>query len=233
MVGLIGATSYGLAAAAFVVLTALLVISWRGRATGALLVIATIASALWASCLAYEFAIDSPGGRWWNILEILRNVTWFVFLTSLLTSAQPKDEVRSPAIKWFPRGLALICIVLVSGAALAPWFPQYQSELRFATDILGRIILAIAGMALVEFVYRNARPDQRWGIKFLCLGAGGMFAYDFYLYSDAMLFKQINAETFAARGIVNALVVPLVAVRKAVMSALPARAFPCGSGRAG
>lgn len=215
MVGLIGATSYGLAATAFVVLTALLVMSRRGRATGALLVIATIASALWASCLAYEFAIDSPGSPWWNILEILRNVTWFVFLTSLLTSAQPKDEVRSPAIKWFPRGLALICLVLVSGAALAPWFPQYQSELRFATDILGRIILAIAGMALVEFVYRNARPDQRWGIKFLCLGAGGMFAYDFYLYSDAMLFKQIDAETFAARGIVNALVVPLVAVSAA------------------
>ncbi len=215
MVGLIGAVSYGLAAAAFVLITALLVISWRGRATGALLVGATVISAVWASRLAYEFATDSLGSQWWNILEVLRNAAWFLFLTSLLTSAQPRDEIHSPAIKWFPRGLALICITLLAGAVLMPWFPQYQTELRFATDILGRIILAIAGMALVEFVYRNARPDQRWGIKFLCLGAGGMFAYDFYLYSDAMLFKHIDAETFAARGIVNALVVPLIAVSAA------------------
>ena len=215
MVGLIGAISYGLAAAAFVVLTVLLIISWRGRVTGALLVVATVISALWASRLCYEFAADSLGSQWGNVLEILRNAAWFVFLTSLLTLAQPRDEIRSPAIKWFPRGLALTCIVLMAGAVFMPWFPQYQNELRFATDILGRIILAIAGLALVEFVYRNARPDQRWGIKFLCLGAGGMFAYDFYLYSDAMLFKHIDAETFAARGIVNALVVPLVAVSAA------------------
>ena len=215
MVGLIGAISYGLAAAAFVLLTALLVVSWRGRVTGALLVAATVISALWASRLAYDFAVDSLGSQWWNVLEILRNMAWFAFLTSLLTSTQPRDETFSPAMKWFPRGLALICSALLAGALFLPWFPQYQNELRFATDILGRIILAIAGMALVEFVYRNARPDQRWGIKFLCLGAGGMFAYDFYLYSDAMLFKHIDAETFAARGIVNALVVPLVAVSAA------------------
>jgi putative PEP-CTERM system histidine kinase len=215
MVGLIGAISYGLAAVAFVVLTALLIVSWRGRATGALLVFAAVASALWASRLAYEFAVDNVGSPWWNLLELIRNISWFAFLTSLLTSAQPKGEAPSPAVKWFPRALGLICIALIAAAVLAPWFPQYQSELRFATDILGRIILAIAGMALVEFVYRNARPDQRWGIKFLCLGAGGMFAYDFYLYSDAMLFKHIDAETFAARGIVNAFVIPLVAVSAA------------------
>ncbi len=215
MVGLIGAISYGLAAAAFLVLTALLVISWRGRATGALLVVATVTSALWASRLSYEFAVDNVGSQWRSVLEILRYAVWFVFLTSLLTPAQPRAEISSPAIKWFPRGLVLTCIILMAGTLLMPWLPQYRNELRFATEIFSGIFLSIAGMALVEFVYRNARPDQRWGIKFLCLGAGGMFAYDFYLYSDALLFKHIHAETFTARGVINALVVPLIAVSAA------------------
>ena len=75
--------------------------------------------------------------------------------------------------------------------------------------------MAILGMILVEQVYRNTPVRQRWGIKFACLGIGGIFAYDFYFYSDALLLKQINPEIWAARGIINALVVPLIAVSAA------------------
>jgi hypothetical protein len=42
-----------------------------------------------------------------------------------------------------------------------------------------------------------------------------MFVYDFYLYSDAMLFKQVNMEIWTARGAVNTLIVPLVAISAA------------------
>ena len=81
--------------------------------------------------------------------------------------------------------------------------------------ILGRLVLAVIGMVLVEQLYRNVHPQQRWGIKFLCLGLGGMFACDFYLYSDALLFRRVNDDIWAARGVVNALVVPLLAVATA------------------
>jgi putative PEP-CTERM system histidine kinase len=39
-----------------------------------------------------------------------------------------------------------------------------------------------------------------------------MFAYDFYMYSDAMLFHKVNQEIWAARGAVHALTVPLIAI---------------------
>ena len=215
MVGLIGIISYGLAAAAFLVLTLMLASSWRGRAKGVLLTIAALISMLWATFIAYEFTSDDSGGRWWGVLEILRNIAWFTFLSSLLTSIQPRGGNKLSGIKWFTRGLAVICTVLISAAIIAPSFPEYENQFRLGIDILGRIVLAVAGMVLIELLYRNTVPDQRWGIKFLCLGAGGMFAYDFYLYSDAMLFKHIDAEVFAARGIVNALVVPLIVVSAA------------------
>ena len=75
--------------------------------------------------------------------------------------------------------------------------------------------MAIFGMLLVEQLYRNTPVKQRWGIKFACLGIGGMFAYDFYLYSDALLFRHMNPEIWTARGIVNAFTVPLVAISAA------------------
>jgi putative PEP-CTERM system histidine kinase len=83
------------------------------------------------------------------------------------------------------------------------------------TDIVGRVVMAVMGMLLVEQLYRNTPAKGRWGIKFACFGIGGMFAYDFYLYSDAMLFRQVNMEIWTARGAVDALIVPLVAVSAA------------------
>ncbi|MDO9190036.1 MAG: PEP-CTERM system histidine kinase PrsK, partial [Sulfurimicrobium sp.] len=87
-----------------------------------------------------------------------------------------------------------------------------QGAVAFLTGITGRVAMAVMGMILVEQLYRNTPVKQRWGIKYVCLGIGGVFVYDFYLYSDAMLFRNVNSEIWAARGIVNALIVPLIAV---------------------
>ena len=87
--------------------------------------------------------------------------------------------------------------------------------LDFKTSILISVVIAIVGMILVEQLYRNTPSKQRWGIKFACLGIGGIFAYDFFLYSDALLFGYINPEIWTARGIINAIVVPLIAVSAA------------------
>ena len=78
--------------------------------------------------------------------------------------------------------------------------------------VAGRMGLAVMGMLLVEQLYRNKPEQERWAIKFACLGIGAMFAYDFFLFSDAMLFHQVNPDIWAARGAVNALTVPLIAV---------------------
>ena len=42
----------------------------------------------------------------------------------------------------------------------------------------------------------------------LCIGLGAMFAYDLFLYSDALLFRRVDSALFAARGVVIALIVP-------------------------
>ena len=77
---------------------------------------------------------------------------------------------------------------------------------------LGHIGLAIGGLALIEQLFRNTRPHRRWATKFLYLGLGLIFAYDFFLYADALLFKRLDQAVWEARGLVSAMAVPLIAV---------------------
>jgi putative PEP-CTERM system histidine kinase len=72
--------------------------------------------------------------------------------------------------------------------------------------------MAVTGLVIVEQLYRNTPPEQRRAIKYLCMAVGGMFAYDFYLYSDALLFQRVSASLWDARGFIHAMVVPVIGI---------------------
>jgi putative PEP-CTERM system histidine kinase len=81
--------------------------------------------------------------------------------------------------------------------------------------LLGSIIGALAVLVLLEQLYRNADPGARWSLKYLCLGLGAVFAYDLFLYADSLLGRQLDTGFWSARGYVNALLAPLIAVSAA------------------
>jgi len=207
-ISIIGTVSYAAAALAFLFLSVLLVTTWRGRVPGMLLAAGSLATVVWAGVAAYLAARPNAGMLASEVLEVLRSAIWLAFLLVLLGYTQKEvRHLRRAAV-----GLAAFCGVvlaatLFSGVVSATWLGTF--------GILGRLVLAVIGIVLVEQLYRNVQPQQRWGIKFLCLGLGGVFAYDFYLYSDALLFQRVNADIWAARGAVNAMVVPLLAVATA------------------
>ena len=84
---------------------------------------------------------------------------------------------------------------------------------------LARLVLdlltAIAGLVLVEQVFRNTPWQHRWGIKYLCLGVGGLFAFDFFFFADAMLFQRLDSDIWVARGAASALTAPLIGISAA------------------
>src|SRR4030067_901092 len=79
----IGIVSYATGFVAFLLLTAWLIKSWQGQRQGAWLAFATAASTLWMGVTVYHLSFASP--LLLHLLEILRNITWFIFLLSLLT----------------------------------------------------------------------------------------------------------------------------------------------------
>jgi len=204
----VGTVSYAAAAMAFLFLAVLLVTTWRGRLQGMLLAVACLGTALWAGVAAYLAARPSAAMLAAEALEVLRSAVWLAFLMVLLGySGKAVGPLRRAAV-----GLAAFCGVVLAATLYSGVVSDTRPEMF---GILGRLVLAVIGIVLVEQLYRNVQPQQRWGIKFLCLGLGGMFAYDFYLYSDALLFQRVNADIWAARGVVNAMVVPLLAVATA------------------
>jgi len=212
----IGTLSYGLAAVAFGALTLLLLVSWRGRLQGALLTCAAAASTLWAIVLAYQIAAGRLPLILADLLEIFRDACWLAFLVTLLAVASSQHQAFRRTLRVVTLVFGAFCILLMSLILVSAPDPFRTFIVPdYFTGILGRLVLSLTGIVVIHQLYLNVLPAQRWGIKFLCLGAGGMLVYDFYLYSDAMLFKRIDAVIWDARGIVNMLVVPLIAISAA------------------
>src|SRR5665647_1753311 len=208
--------SYATAAVAFVFLSILLLTSWRGRLHGMMLTVACLLTALWALTVAYQVARGRPLSLLAVILEILRNAGWAVFLIMLLGSFRQAEASSSFRAKPYAVVITAFFLLLIFATIYFYWgHANPYGTVAFMIGIVGRVAMAVIGMILVEQLYRNMPTKERWGIKYLCLGVGGTFAYDFYLYSDAMLFRHVNPEIWAARGIVNALIVPLIAVSAA------------------
>ena len=204
----IGTISYAAAGAAFLFLSVLLVMSWRGRLPGMLLAAGSLATMVWAGVAAYLAGRPYAGLLAADLLEVVRSAVWLLFLLVLLGYSRKQVGLlrRAAAATAAFCGVVLAATLYSGGVSVT---------LPDTFGIVSRLVLAVAGMVLVEQLYRNVNPQQRWGIKFLCLGLGGIFACDFYLYSDALLFRRVDGDIWAARGVVNALAVPLLALATA------------------
>ena len=125
-----------------------------------------------------------PHPLWWlAAAETVRTTAWLQLLAYLASDGACRR-------RWLI-GLGLVALLQVAVSVL-PW-PGAGSLAML------RLAAAVAGMLLVEQVYRAAPPGARWGIKLACLGIGALFAYDFYLYADALLFQRIHGDIVAAR----------------------------------
>ncbi len=212
-----GVLGYSTAALAYFVLVLLLLISWRGKTQGGVLLFAALITSTWAAVLAIQAAYQIvPVALIWAV-EVLRNLIWLFFLMRLLLPSAGQQGAYAKSLR-IVRGLVFfLCIILIvpfddfSILNTEVLYFNFGFDLRF----FGQVLLALCGVLLVEQLFRNTPADERWGIKYLCLGLGGVFIFDFYLFSDALLFRRIDGDIWYARGAVNALIVPLIAVASA------------------
>jgi putative PEP-CTERM system histidine kinase len=213
----ISTISFTTGATFFLVLTLMLAASWRGRLQGGLLVTACALSGLWAAAAALLAAYHTLPGFVIQMLEIARNALWCTFLLRLIRMGINADSTFGQFVDRLGRGLLAFstvwCLLYLIPKA---WLGGVGGEVAVNRLLFaGHIMFAVVGIMLVEQLVRNASREYRWAIKFLCLGLGGMFAYDFYYYADALLFKRVNPELWAARGGILAVIAPLIGISAA------------------
>jgi putative PEP-CTERM system histidine kinase len=203
----IGTLSYLIATLAYLLLAVLLITAWRRRLMGLLALLAVLSAMFWAGIgLAVSAGWAVPALAIGSA-ELAHNAGWFVLLAAILAADTDQSDQRS----WnWATGL-----VLVVAGVLTLLVPVFATSIALDARLLGGILQAVFGLLLVEQVFRNRLPARRWEIKHLCLGLGAVFAYDLFFYSDGLLMRRLSEPVWEARGLVNALIVPLIAVSAA------------------
>ncbi|MGH8496335.1 MAG: XrtA/PEP-CTERM system histidine kinase PrsK [Gammaproteobacteria bacterium] len=204
-----GTFSYACSGALFLALSVLLLTSWRGRLQGGLLLAACGLSALWSFLLAYQTTIGTFPETSIFIVEIARDAAWLAFVLRLLSG--PYENAMPRPIKVAAH--ALWGGILLYGVLMAT-LDMFGNAVEGTGEILtpSALLLALLGLVLVAQLYRTTPLNKRWAVQFLCIGVGTVFAYDVFLYSHGLLAEQLSRPIWYARGLVNAAVVPLIAV---------------------
>lgn len=213
----LAAIGYGLSGAFFTVLSALLLVGWRSRFQGIFLLAPVMASAIWAVLAAVHSHDGSVNLELVWAMEVVRNVVWMVFLLRLLSPLAEGNPLYARVLGYVRFGSLLLALLLLLVLTEIPLLhaklPSQAIQREFS--LVGQLLFSVLGMALVEQLFRNTPSEQRWGIKYLCFGLGVLFVYDFYLYTDALLFHRLDIDIWSARGAVNAMAVPLIGVTAA------------------
>ena len=213
-----GLVSHAIAAIAFFVLVAVLLAGWKRGALGGWLMGACAVTMLWAAVAAYESTGYTPSivlHRTVWVLDLLRSAGWIAFLLIIVIRIWTGAAYASVRLA-LPVMIGIVCLLSI-GLESSGWGLASSSaeDTGFVVGAFGRVAIAIIGLLLVENLFRNNPPVQRWRIKYLCVGLGGMFAFDFFVFSEAMLFHRMNVGLLDARGLALAMIVPLIAVSAA------------------
>lgn len=195
----------------FLVLSLVLLTGQQGRSHKNTLKFASVVSTLWlgftALTIHYQVAFYS------YLVEPLRDFTLLLFLGYVLVSSVTDTRAAQSRFRKATI-IAISCTLLVISVVMYRMLVGPDAIVFYGIDILyaGLLVFSVAGLVLVEQIMRNAHVESRRAVKYLCIGLGALFACDFYLYSNALMFQGLDIPVWEARGFVNAMVVPVLAI---------------------
>ncbi len=169
------------------------------------LLMAVTASALWGGFeLAFLWSGHPVLFALGGLADLCRYAGWFGFMLVLCRGERlPAGIAALPMVA----GLLLLFGLAVQSFA---WFDiQWLGQVS-SLMLMSAMSLAVYALVLLEQVYRNVTEDSRWNVKPVSLGLAGTFLFDLYLYSQAVLFNQLDVDALSIRGAVHALMVPLI-----------------------
>lgn len=204
---------FGLVGMAYIAfaLTLIRVGEWRVPASraGQALLGAVSCTALWGGLAMINLLRDSHMfGFLASMFDVGRYGLWLAFLLLLRpTSAKTADAGMSSLSK-----TSLVLVVLAVTGQILFYLDPDDSFLQVRGLPMTSMALSIVGLVLIEQVFRNVDPDSRWSVKPVSAALGGSFAFDLYMYSQAVIFGHVDADAQSIRGAVHALMAPLLFV---------------------
>lgn len=164
--------------------------------------LALAATAGWAAVVMFV-----PSNRIGSVavhaLDLVRYAAWLGFL---LLGLSPRDE---PVSRVSRNLRAVVVLLLASSALLGAWVTLGPAPAAAGRAWLAANLgLSMCGLLVLEQLFRNGAVDTRWQVKPVFLGLAGIFGYDTYLFSEALLFGELDVDAYAIRGAVHTLALP-------------------------
>lgn len=145
------------------------------------------------------------------VAELLRYYTWFYVIqiaTGRSFSESFKLSLKDPLSAANSTLFFVLSLLLV--IFNEKWNELFELISPISIQIGLMLVISVWGLVMVEQLFRNTHITERWSINFLCISAGAIFVYDFFVYSNAFLIQSIDYEFWSARGLVNAVMMPVI-----------------------
>lgn len=204
--------SYYSAAALYIALFIRSLPNFKTGISNKLITIAALSTSAWFFILAANINYDLLDVVAYQSLEIIKYSSWIAVLLSVLYTASHQKLIRNKILLSLTIASFSINIIFLSITITRPFISIENLSFIYGAKfyLLCTTLISILGLALVEQVMRNTHRDRLWNIKFLCLAIGSMFAYDFFMFSDALLFNKIEESLLVSRGFIQIFIVPLL-----------------------
>ena len=202
--------SHSIGAIAFTLLAIFIANRRLRRQSDRSLLVAALATIVWMSAmLGQSLGLDIPFYIRYS-LELVRNAAWFDVLYALLgISFLPRTTQDKE--RFYLTSSILFLIGFMLGITLFQGISEVQL-LSTQSILILQLAISIVGILLLEQVWRNGNSFRRSSIKYFTIAIASIFSYDFFMYTDALLFKELSTPLWETRGIINALVVPFIAL---------------------
>ena len=211
--GDIGFITFGLAGLSYLALAGYLIINRQNRYEGLWLTIAIIVSALWSLATGVAFLGIKTIAYFLPILETFRGISWIIFFSLLLAriwKMQGNEKLGKTLLLYLSSILSIILFLGFMKTGFLTGYTGYEFPVKY--QIYSTLIQCIIIFLLIENLYRNSAKELLWGIQLLLLAVAVLYIYDFLLYADTLLFMSIGRKLFEARGMVNFLIIPILAI---------------------
>jgi putative PEP-CTERM system histidine kinase len=219
----LGFISYLTCASLFLFFFVIYFISFQQAKKGRTFLLLIAVTLIWSALLTLSQIETSNAFKMVIASELIRYFTWFYVLQSAAGHYHKNPFSLKGTISLSPQNIILIFIVCLVTLALNSFFIEwFNIKNPVFIQLFWLMVFSIIGLILVEQLFRNTTPSSRWMISFLCLSAGAIFIYDFFVFSNALIVGTLNYEFWSARGLVNVFIIPtllIAATRNPVLSA--------------
>jgi len=210
----INAISHSIGAISYFALSLYLLTTVIKKASSRMLFFASLIMACWSLTIAIDsFSPTLDLSLFSNTLEILKDAAWLAVVIKILglSSEHSSEQKKHIYLSYSAIGLVITLLIMT---LTQPFLTPYSALHTFNEEftIVGYMFISICGVMLVEQVLRSSLESSLWHVKFFCLSLAAIFGYDFIMYSHGILVAGVEPQLWQARGIVTAILAPLIAL---------------------